>query len=257
MENRKYKGSEKGTATVEMAIMMPVYVMLIIVMVYFGGRQVMNIRIMKEVSYISQKPGEQDESDLPVGFLDLPHGVMDYLRKNVTVSDVEIPSDLDEEYIKEVMVENMYSVTGTYVLQGDQLVYTTSMNVTGFGHYAQKYGLVNTVEEMAAELDSGILRTETSINVELEAPFSVYDEDVDGQSFESGGMINRQKTTDFVITHSHSHVLVGDEHMDHNNFINYEDSAVPALLPEGEYPKLPAPTQAWSQYWQSNLTTPP
>ena len=249
--------SETGTATVEMAIIMPVYVMLIIVMVYFGGRQVMNIRIMKEVNFLSQKPGEQDVSDLPEGFLDLPHGAMDYLRKDITVSDIEIPSDLDEEYIKEVMVENMYSVTGTYVLEGDTLVYSTSMNVTGFGHYAQKFGLVNTVDEMATELDKGITRTETTIDVELEAPFSVYDEDVNDEAFESGGMINRQETTEFVISHSHSHVLVNEEHMAHNNFINYEDTAIPALLPENEYPKLPDPSQAWTQYWQSNLTTPP
>jgi hypothetical protein len=253
----KNKSNEAGTATVEMAIMMPVYVMLVIVMIYLGGRQVMNIRVMKEVTYFSQKEGEQDASHLANDFLDLPRGAMDYLKKEVTVSDAEIPSDLDEEYLKEVMVEKMYSVTGHYTLEGDQLVYTTNMSVTGFGHYAQKYNLVDTVDELSLQLEKGLTRTETTIEVLLEAPYSLAKEDTAGKSFESGGLINTQASTEFLITHTHSHLLVAEGHVSAEHPISYEDSAIPALLSDDEYPRLPSPSLDWREYWNSNLSTPP
>lgn len=247
---------EKGTATVEMAVMMPVYVMLIIVMIYFGGRQVMNIRVMKEVSFLSQKDGEQDASDLPDGFLNLPQGVMGWLDKSVTITDQEIPSDIDEVYLKEVMVENMYNVVGQYVMQGDQLVYTTSMSVTGFGHYVQKYGLIDTVDELATELDKGIKRTETLIEVQMEAPFSLDDDHVADDPMAANKYMSREETTEFKITHSHSHVLVNEEHADHGAFIPYADSAAAVLLPDTEFPRLPAPTMDWQNYWTPNITDP-
>lgn len=247
---------EKGTATVEMAVMMPVFVMLIIVMVYLGAKQVMDIRALKEVNLISQQPGVQDERDLPDDFLELPSGAKGYVDQDVVVQDLEIPSDYDEEFFKEILVEDMFNVTGGYELQGDTFVYTTSVTKTATGELSQKFGLVDTVGVVAEEFDRAVIRTDSSIYVDLIMPFSVFDEDTEGHAFESGGMINVNRNTRFELLHKHSHVIVGEmpPHQDELNESNY---ASRKLLPIDKYPNLPEFESAWSSEWDSESVVKP
>ena len=203
--------SESGSATVEVALLLPLYIFLLISLIYLGSFHILNIRMLSAVTYISQKPGSQTVDDLPPDLTQL--AITNLVTNPNWASDISganlmdtISSELFESIdILAMYNEATYSVTGHYSVQGDQIVYSTSVSVTGLGALNEKYLLSDLSGNLTRELDHYCERTETSLEMKLRLPFS--SSSSSGNNNSSTTVIDFQSDLWGRIKHEHRDVI--------------------------------------------------
>jgi hypothetical protein len=207
-----HKKNERGTATVEVALMLPVYVFLTISLLFLGSFQLTNLRMIRDVAYISQKPGEQsfdnmeEESSLQAIYDDLislptanfPNAFQGPFMTDALTSDLFSSTDLLEMYN-----DATYRVTGRYSLQGTQIVYSTSMSVSGVGALNEKYKMSDLREDLNTELGNFLQRSQTHLELEMRLPFS----DVIGSDNQTHSEIDYQSHLWGTLVHDHRDVI--------------------------------------------------
>jgi hypothetical protein len=137
---------ESGTATVEVAIMLPLYVFLLTTLIYFGTFHRLNLDVLKATILVSQTPEQQESEDALIdlglraleqdGIAGFPSKIRDLVIKDNTSSDLFAKDD-----ILAMFNENTYRITGGYELEGQNMVYTTSESPTPWTKTIEKYDL--------------------------------------------------------------------------------------------------------------------
>jgi hypothetical protein len=200
--------TEKGSATVEVAILLPIYVFCLIALVFLGTYHTMDIRILRAVNSFAQQPGEQTNEDLPeemtiFATANFPNQAIGPNVVDATEAEIFSPED-----ILEFINESSYDATGHYEMDGDDVVLITDINTTGLGRIVERYNLFNLTDKIAEEMSRTLERSSTSVEFSLAFPFST---PAQGSSdrveldFENNDLIN--------LKHEHHHVIrrVGDD----------------------------------------------
>jgi hypothetical protein len=189
---------EEGTATLEVAIMLPLYTFTIVTLIFFGVFHQQNTKILKTVQLFSQTPGEQDYDDLPedlknvqtAGYANI------YGIKPEDIDDQISHSLYEDDDLLEMFIQNQHKVTGSYRLEGNEIVYTTTVHDTRWTELIETYDLTALNDVVESEMDDWLERSETSIQAYMGMPFTRTPDGKTEIDFES---------EDFMIDIHHSH----------------------------------------------------
>ena len=222
--------SESGSATVEVALLLPLYIFLLISLLYLGSFHILNIRMLAAVTYISQKPGSQTVDDLPPDLRQL--AITNLVTNPNWASDITAPilnDTISSELFESIDIlamynEATYSVTGSYSVQGDQIVYSTSVSVTGLGALNEKYQLSDIRDDLTGELDHYCERTATNLEMSLRLPFS--SSSSSGNNNSSTTVIDFQSELKGRIFHEHRDVIRKIDNIEAFRRINFLDAGV-------------------------------
>lgn len=193
--------TENGSATVEVAVLLPIYVFCLIALLFLGTYHTMDIRVMRAVNTFVQQPGEQTNEDLAeeMSLFATANFPNQAIGPNVVdVTDTEI---FTADNILEFMNESAYDATGRYELIDGEVVLVTDVNTTSLGRTLERYNLFEMSEAVANEMSRTLLRSSTSVDFSLAFPFSTPAQGSDGVEldFENSQLI--------TIRHEHNHVI--------------------------------------------------
>jgi hypothetical protein len=231
---------ESGTATVEVALLLPLYVFLLISMIFMASFDALNIRMIRAVATLNQKPGSQDDNDIPSDVVQSAANAFPNSIGFVEFHDVIDPVLFDSQELLEMYNEATYSVTGGYSLQGTEIVYSTSVSVTGVGALNEKYKLSDLPvrEELTAELDKYLDRTETRLEMKMRLPFSQVSVSGSDNTVQTRTVVDFESNLWGNIVHEHRGMIRHEEGGDVFKRKNYLDD-----------PSTPVQSRAYQVLW--------
>lgn len=200
--------TEKGSATVEVAILLPIYVFCLIALLFLGTYHSMDIRTLKAVNSFSQQPGEQTNDDLPEGLAVFSTANFPNYAIGPNVVDANESELFEPDMILEFMNESGYDATGHYELVDGEVVLVTNVRTTGLGRTLERYDLFDLKEEVADEMSRTLERSSTTVEFSLVFPFSTPPNPDDGPS-----ELNFENTQVISLAHEHRNVIrkIGDD----------------------------------------------
>ncbi|MBF0198566.1 MAG: pilus assembly protein [Planctomycetes bacterium] len=238
--------SEYGTATVEVAIMLPLYVFLLISMLFFSSYHITNVRMIREVAYISQKSGEQTEGDLSDALDIIPTERFPNNVEGPILKDEVFDELFEEEDLIAFMKEEAYEVNAHY--DGSQITYST--DVTSAGKLIEKYDLYALSQDLADELGLWLERTETSLDFSMTFPFS----DSSGKT-----EVDLGSELKMELSHRHRDVIrkLDSESTESQYYQRYSyneladaQSALDQLIYDGW--DMPDVSTDWEEFWETD-----
>lgn len=249
--------NEAGTATLEVAIMLPLYVFLIIALLFFSRVHQMNLRVLKNVVFFSQMPGEQDADDLPTELSANDGGPFPQLTSEPVIED-NVSSNLYEtDDILGMFNENTYRVTGSYRFDGEEVVYTTNVRDTPWTRTIKRYDLRDLTQELENEMALQLERTQTRISLDMDLPFV---QDAQGQT-----VIDHHNSNPAQVTIAHEHrdmirikrddgvFIQRHTHLDRLNSPHDFNTWALERLSRGEEGRDFSPNESWSSFYESDV----
>jgi len=194
--------TERGSATVEVAVLLPIYVFCLISLLFLGTYHIMDIRILRAVNSFSQQPGEQTNEDLPQDLTVFSTANFPNHAIGPNVVDANESEIFAADSILEFMNESAYNATGHYELVDGEVVLVTNVRTTGLGRTLERYNLFDLKEEVADEMSRTLERSTTTVEFSLAFPFATPADDDDGPveiNFENDELI--------TMTHEHHNVI--------------------------------------------------
>jgi hypothetical protein len=167
---------ERATATVELAIMMPLFVTLLIYCLYSGSAHLIPPRLLANVHWAATQVDPQQLEDLP---FDLSQGATANwvsLTEVVELSDQEHQEIFIEADLLEMSNEAAYNIRGHYSWQGGELVYSTSISTTSEGWKTEKYQLNQLNEDVVDEMGLWMLRSRSALTCKTGLPIFTREE---------------------------------------------------------------------------------
>jgi hypothetical protein len=166
----KRQHHERGTATLEVAVMLPVFTFLTIALLYMGSAAMLPPRILANVQWAATQLDEQVLNDLPFDLTQDATANWVNLSSSPVLRDEEWLEIFSENDILEMSNEAAYDVTGSYTLDGQELVYSTDQNTTSEGRTTEKYQLNDLNEAIDDELGLYMLRSQASLSFSTGLP---------------------------------------------------------------------------------------
>ena len=236
--------------------MLPLYVFLVITLIYFGTFHQLNLKVLKVVTLFSQTPDQQTEAELPealeqdkiAGF---PTAITDLVINDATISDL-----FEEDDMLSMFNENTFSVSGHHSLEGQTIVYSTRVDDTPWTKTIEKYRLADLTQTVENEMSYWLERVSTSIEVTMELPFHS-----SGNEGRTEINFDMDQHLEVVVTHNHEDVIRVvnplDEqpnkrytHKERQRFQNaYPNLALDRFISDGW--ELPNVDNTWSVFWNT------
>lgn len=158
---------ERGSALVECALLLPVYMLVIVGLLHIGTLSLVRVDTSRAAIFLSSTPGLQTVADLPTRVLRAnsgkiyTQGVSDITRLEDTESDVNIYSGQD---VFENLEEMARAPTGRYQYQNGTIVYVLDPdNLSPFGRYIFDNRLQDHSDEIATLLNGWMKRSEATV----------------------------------------------------------------------------------------------
>jgi len=194
--------TERGSATVEVAILLPIYVFCLIALLFLGTYHAMDLRILRAVNSFSQRPGEQTNDDLPSEMTTFATGNVSIHTIGPNVVDATQMEIFTPADIFEFMNESAYNATGRYELVDGEIVLVTEVHRSDLGRLLEKYNLFDLKDGVADEMSRTLERSNTSIEFSMAFPFSTPAQGSEGKvelDFDNQDLIN--------LRHEHHNVI--------------------------------------------------
>jgi hypothetical protein len=161
---RRAGGRQDGTAVLELAILLPIYVMLAFGILYLGYTALV-VQETSEMGYYAVMAPDSQTGEVDGHFFDTGYEGTHSLSDETDKSDVftgENPTSGNDEFdIHDLLTELSYTFWGGFVLSGGKLEYEVDGGLNWKGKRIEKWNMMDDVDHTAWMLNGYVWRQNT------------------------------------------------------------------------------------------------
>ncbi len=168
---RKLNG-EEGSSLAEMAILLPIYVILMTAAIYFAHIGLMKIGVQKAVGYAAAQTGEQGLGDVG-DLMPVAGGVAVVSFEDDVIDGEEMWSSDDIDTVLEDMAR---APVGHYEFDDGEIIYVLDEDrMSAYGQYIFDNDLQNERDNVAKILEGWLYRSQSRMSCRYEPVFGDWD----------------------------------------------------------------------------------